>query len=202
MGNQSGATADTSAAYQKGQSATTQNSTTNTDYSKNATFNPAGAGALASLGGAYGQAGQNSQAATNYFKQQMGGGNINPYYAELAKAQGAQADQAYAQGLKQTRSAGYGGGVGADSINQNKLAANYANAKSANQANLLAQAFQQQQQQQNTAASGLAGQTNDVMNFLSLLRGEQGTGVSTTAGTERTQSAGTKLGQSLGFSKS
>lgn len=201
MGQQSGATADTSAAYQKGQSNTTQNSTTNTDYSKNATFNPAGAGALASLGGAYQNAGQNSEAATNYYKQQMGGGNVNPYMAELAKAQGLQADQAYSEGMKGVRSAGYGGGVGSNYIDQSKLTANYANQKSSNNANLLAQAFQQQQQQQNNAASGLSGQTNDVMNFLSLLRGEQGTGVSKTLGEENTKTAGTKLGQSFGFSK-
>ena len=191
MGQGSGSTTF-SDSMQKGHTQTSENS--NTAYDKNATFNPAGAGALSSLSGTYNNAGANSQAATDYYKQQMNGAQVNPYYSELAKAQGAQADQAYAQGLKQTRSAGYGGGVGADSINQNKLAANYANQKASNQANLLAQAFQQQQQQKNTGAQGLAGQNSDVLNFLSLLRGESGTGDTTS--TSRTDSNKRSLGSS------
>jgi len=169
-----------------------QNSTTNTtgvtnttsDYNKKASFDPRANAALTAL--------QNGTDDTSkYNKSVLAQGDVSPYTNQLVTAQNALADQAYAQGLKQTRSSGYGGGVGADSINQNKLAANYANTKASNQANLYQGAYENSQAQKQAAA---ASQQNALIQFLSMLRGESGTGSSVGVSNETAKMKG-KTGQ-------
>ena len=165
---------------------TTGTTDTTSDYTKNATFDPRANSALQSL-----QMGTDD--ASRYNRSVLAKGNVDPYTEQLVSAQNALADQTYAQGLKSVRTAGYGRGIGSSYVNQNKLAANYANQKAANQANLYQSAYDQTQAQKQAAA---AAQQNSLLQFLSLLRGESGTGVSHGVSNETANMKG-KTGQLL-----
>jgi hypothetical protein len=170
----------------------------NTSYNKYATFDPAASGALKALSANNGSVNNDANFASQYYKNNLTQGSMNPYVQQQIDAQNKVADSQFGNRMSQVRSGGYGGGVGASSINQSKLASDFTNQQQSNNMNLLAQAFTQQQQQQQASASGLSNLTNNqsinAQNFLSLLKGEGGT--STTTNLNRTDNAKRAYGSS------